>query len=168
VVSPKQRTTWIFLFLSFKWLVLNNGQLEFTFCQVVSPKQWTTWVYLSSLLPVVSPKQWTTWAYLSSCFKWLVLNNGQLEFNCLSFSGWSVPNNENLCLPVILSSVIPVCLVKRGLHWTIIPNQYNSTPPFPPVELHYPLVESDPFLNKFRYPIEISRPNQNVFAVLHS
>jgi len=25
----------------FKWLVLNNGQLEFTFCQVVSPKQWT-------------------------------------------------------------------------------------------------------------------------------
>jgi len=27
--------------LCFKWLVLNNGQLEFTFCQVVSPKQWT-------------------------------------------------------------------------------------------------------------------------------
>jgi len=30
------------------------------------------------MFQVVSPKQRTTWVYLLSCFKWLVLNNGQL------------------------------------------------------------------------------------------
>jgi len=55
VVSHKQWTTWVYLLSCFKWLVLNNGQLEFTFCL---------------------------------CFKWLVLNNGQLEFTfCLVSSG---------------------------------------------------------------------------------
>jgi len=69
------------LSLPFKWLVLNNGQLEFT---------------LSSLFQVVSPKQWTTWVYLLSWFKWVVLNNGQLEFTfCLCFK-WLVLNNGQL------------------------------------------------------------------------
>jgi len=36
------------------------------------------------------------------------------------------------------------------------------------VKLHYPLVESDPFLNEFRYPIVVSHLSQNVFVVLHS
>ena len=31
------------------------------------------------------------------------------------------------------------------MHETIIPNQHNSTQPFPPVKLHYPQVELDPF-----------------------
>jgi len=48
------------------------------------------------------------------------------------------------------------------------PNQYNSTPPFSPVKLHYPLAESDPFLNEFRYPFGTSRHRQNVFTVMHS
>jgi len=47
----------------FKWLVLNNGQLEFSFL---------------------------------SCFKWSVLNNGQLKLTFLSFFKWSVLNNEQL------------------------------------------------------------------------
>jgi len=42
-------------------------------------------------------------------------------------------------------------------------NQYNNTPPFSPVKLHYSLAESDPFLNEFRYPVVVSRPSQNVF-----
>jgi len=47
----------------FKWLVLNNGHLEFTFCL---------------------------------CFKWLALNNGQLEFTfCLCFK-WLALNNGQL------------------------------------------------------------------------
>jgi len=32
------------------------------------------------LFQVVSHRQWTAWIYLLSCFKWSVLNNGQLEF----------------------------------------------------------------------------------------
>jgi len=46
--------------------------------------------------------------------------------------------------------------------------QCNNTPPFSPAKLHYPLAESDPFLNKSRYPIGIYRPSQHVFVVLHS
>jgi len=65
VVSPKQQTTWVCLPSLF---------------QVVSPNQWTAWVYLFIMFQVVSPRQWTTWVYLSCCFKWLVLDNGQLEF----------------------------------------------------------------------------------------
>jgi len=39
---------------------------------------------------MVSPKPWTNRVYLLSCFKWLVLNNGQLEFTfCLVSSGQS-------------------------------------------------------------------------------
>jgi len=70
------------LFLScFKWSVLNNGQLEFIFVifRVVSPKQRTNWV-IFVMFRAVSPKQKTAWVYLLSCFRWLVLNNGQLEF----------------------------------------------------------------------------------------
>ena len=54
----------IYLLSCFKWLVLNNGQLEFIFV----------------MFRAVSPKQWTAWVYLLSCFRWLVLNNEQLEF----------------------------------------------------------------------------------------
>jgi len=100
VVSPKQRTTWVYFS---------------SFFQVVSPKQWTTWVYLLSLFQVVSPKQWIAWVYLSSCFKWLVLNNGQLEFTFLSFFEWSVPNNGQLVFTCHSLKCHPQYVWSRGV-----------------------------------------------------
>jgi len=84
----------------FKWLVLNNGPLEFTFFilfQVTSHKQRTTWVYLFILFQAVSPKQRTAWVYLFlSCLKLPVLNNKPLEFTCLSCFKSPVLNNGPL------------------------------------------------------------------------
>ena len=72
-----------FTFLSyFKPPVLNNGQLEFTFFilfQAASPKQRTAWVYHFILFQAASPKQRTAWVYPSSCFKGSVPTDEQFE-----------------------------------------------------------------------------------------
>jgi len=75
VVSPKQWTTWVYLLSCFKWLVLKNGHLEFTFCLCFK------WLVLNN-----GQLEFT----FCLCFKWLVLNNGQLEFTFrLVSSGYS-------------------------------------------------------------------------------
>jgi len=165
VVSPKQQTAWVYFS---------------SFFQVVSPKQWTAWVKWSVLTS--GQLEFTflfcfKWSLLTNgqldftfrlCFKWSVLTNGQLAFTFLSFFEWSVPKKRTTCVYLSFSQgSSPVCLVKFCLHLTIIPNQYSGTPSFSPVKLHYPLAESDPFLNKFKYPIGTSCPGQNVFAVLN-
>ena len=86
-------------------------------------------------------------------------------FSCHFFRVVS-PKQRTTCVYLSFSQVSSlVSLVKMCLS---IQNQYNNTPPFSPVKLHYPLAESDPFLNEFKYPIVVSRPSQNVFAILHS
>jgi len=131
VASPKQWTAWVYLLSCFKWLVLNNGQLKFTFCL---------------------------------CFKWLVINNGQLEFTfCLVSSGQSQTTNI-LCLPVILSSVIPSMSGQEVSPLNYHFKPIHGTQSFSPVKLHYPLAESDPFLNEFGYPVVVSWSSQNFFA----
>jgi len=85
------------------------------------------------------------------CFEWSVPNNGQLVFTCHSLK--SHPQYAWLRgVSIKLSFQINTILHRH----------------FPPVKQHYPLAGSDPFLNKFRYLIVVSRPSQNVFAVLHS
>jgi len=88
-----------------------------------------------------------------------------LSLSSCHFFEWSVPNNG---LPVFTCHSLKCHPSLSGQKVTIIPNQYNGTPPFSPVKLHYPLAELDPFLNEYRYPIVVSRPSQNVFAILHS
>jgi len=76
------------------------------------------------------------------------------------------PKPRTTCVYLSFSQVSsPVCLVKMC---PSILDQYNNTPLFSPAKLHYPLAESDPFPNKFRYLVGIYRPRQNVFAALHS
>jgi len=67
-----------------------------------------------------------------------------------------------------------VCLVKMC---PSIPDQYNNTPQFSPVKLRYPLAESDPFLNKFRYShwdfssqikLSLSSCNHNCITNIHN
>ena len=86
--------------------------------------------------------------------------------SCLFFSSNSQSRTTDyLCLPVILSSVIPSLSGQNvSLHY----DQYKNTPPFSPAKVRYPLAESDPFFNELRYPIVVSRPSQNIYAVLHS
>jgi len=86
--------------LCFKWLVLNDGQLECTFImfQVVSPGQWTAWVYLMSLFQVVSP----------------TMDNLSLPF--FLFQVVSL-KQRTTCVNQSFSQVSSlVCLVKRCLH----------------------------------------------------
>jgi len=89
----------------FKWQVRITGQLasyllSFIIYQVASPNNRTTGISLLSVnhskWPVRTTGQLASSLLLSSCFKWLVLNNGQLEFTFLSCSKPPVPNNGPL------------------------------------------------------------------------
>jgi len=100
VASPKQWTTWFYLLSCFKWLVLNNGQLEFTFCLGFK------WLVLNN-----GQLEFT----FLSFFKWLVLNNGQLEFTFLSFFEWLVPNNGKLVLTCHSLKCHPQHVWSRGV-----------------------------------------------------
>jgi len=83
VASVAQSIVWSYPFSSvlncFKWLVLNNGQLEFTF------RLCFKWLVLNN-----GQHEFT----FCLCFKWLVLNNGQLEFTFHLCFKWLVTNNR--------------------------------------------------------------------------
>ena len=78
----------------FKWQVRITGQLasyllSFIIYQVASPNNRTTGISLLSVnhskWPVRTTGQLASSLLLSSCFKWLVLNNGQLESTFIMF-----------------------------------------------------------------------------------
>ena len=127
MASPKQRTAWVYLLSRFKWQVLNNGQLEYTFYLVSSGNSLTT----DNLSLPLSCFKWqvlyngqleftfyhvSSGRYLLSCFKWSVLNNGQLEFTFIMCQVAS-SNQRTACKYIFILSQVSsqVCLVKGFL-----------------------------------------------------
>jgi len=107
-VSPKQWTARVYLLSYFKRSVLNDGQLEsiFSNCFERSVLNNEQFEFTFVMFQVVSPKQWTAWVYLLSHSKRSVLNNGQLEFTP------ALSKNE-MSLKFLSQKSFPVCRITK-------------------------------------------------------